>query len=185
MGLLTRWRFVCALLVAAPLIAGFIERSAMSQGEASVPLEPGRVTGGQPAGLFYRVEIAVVGPRRVDTKTWLFLPGQRVSRVYPHGGSGAFDPSCCSPDTCGSYQIGASQLSVRWDGGRVIQWAFAPSADGISLDGAVYRPARVMTVAALVGRWADAGDGGSNVYAFDGSGRFSFGTGQGGLTGTY
>jgi hypothetical protein len=133
--------------------------------------------------LFYRVEVTVVGPRRVDTKTWLFLPGQRVSRVYPYGG--AFDPSRCGPDTCGSYQIGASQLAVRWDGGRVNQWAFAASADGISLDGAVYRPARGMTGAALIGRWADAGDGGSNVYAFDGNGRFSFGTGHGGLTGTY
>jgi hypothetical protein len=42
-----------------------------------------------------------------------------------------------------------------------------------------------MTAPALIGRWADAGDGGSNVYTFDSSGRFSFGTGDRGLAGTY
>jgi hypothetical protein len=188
MALFTRRRFVAALLgdltmrLPAP-VAGVIVAPAMSRAEGPVPLEPGRMTAGRPAGLFYRVEVARAGPRRVETKTWLFLPGQRVSRVYPYGG--AFDPSRCGPDTCGSYQIAASQLAVRFDGGRVLRWTFAANADGISLDGAAYRPADVMTEAALVGRWADAGDGGSNVYAFDGDRRFSFGTGQGGLTGTY
>jgi len=156
-----------------------------SGAEARVPLEPGRIAGAQPAGLFYRVEVAAAGPRRVDTKTWLFLPGSRVSRVYPYGGTGTFDPSRCSPDTCGAYQIGAGKLTVRWDGGRVDQWAYAATSEGISLDGTLFRPARAMTAVSLVGRWGEAGDGGANVYAFDGSGRFSFGVGDRGLTGTY
>jgi hypothetical protein len=176
MALLTRRRFVAAL------VAGVSHASAMSQAEAQAPLEPGHITGGQPAGLFYRVEVAVVGPRRVDTRTWLFLPLQRVSRVYPYGA--VFDPARCSGDTCGSYQIAGVQLAVRWDGGRVLQWAVAATAEGITLDGALYRPARPMTGAALVGRWVDGA--GSNVYVFDANGRFSFGAlGGGGLTGTY
>jgi hypothetical protein len=62
--------------------------------------------------------------------------------------------------------------------------AFAATAEGVTLDGALYRPARSMTGAALVSRWVDGA--GSNVYMFDANGRFSFGTlGGGGLTGTY
>lgn len=174
MALLTRRRFVCAL------IAGLRQASVMSSAEAQTALEPGRVAGAQLAGLFYRVAVATVGPRRVDTRTWLFLPGSRVSRVYPFGG--VFDPARCSGDTCGAYQIGGGQLTVRWDGGRTLQWAFAATADGISLDGAPFRPARPMTGAALVGRWSDEG---GNTYVFDGTGRFSFGAGSGGLTGAY
>jgi hypothetical protein len=123
MALFMRRRFLAALLgdlttrLPAP-VAGVAP--AMSRAEGLVPLEPGRITAAQPAGLFYRVEVARAGPQRIETKTWLFLPGQRVSRVYPYGG--AFDPSRCGPDTCGSYQIDASQLAVRFDGGRVLQW---------------------------------------------------------------
>jgi hypothetical protein len=148
-----------------------------------VRLEPGRCVGDVPLGLFYRVEMVVFGPRRVDAKTWLFLPGQRVSRVYPYGGTGAFDPSGCSGDTCGSYEISGGKLIVRWDGGRVMGWTFAASAEGINLDGVLYRPARPMSEAALAGRWAD--DSASNVYTFDSNGVFTFGADQGGLGGTY
>jgi hypothetical protein len=42
-----------------------------------------------------------------------------------------------------------------------------------------------MTAASLVGRWSDAGNGGSNIYTFDGNGRFSFGTSARALPGTY
>jgi hypothetical protein len=42
-----------------------------------------------------------------------------------------------------------------------------------------------MTEASLVDRWADAGDGDSKVYTFDGNGRFSFGLDDRGLVGTY
>jgi hypothetical protein len=129
--------------------------------------------------------VTATGSSRVDTRTWLFLPGNRVSRVYPFGGTGVFDPSRCSGDTCGSCQIKGAQLSVRWDGGRVDQWTFAASAEGIRLDGRLFRPARAMTAALLVGRWSDAGNGGSNIYTFDNNGRFSFGTSARALPGTY
>jgi hypothetical protein len=152
---------------------------------ADTPLETGRIVGGQPLGLFYAVEVAGIGERRVGTATWLFLPGNRVSRVYPFGGTGLFDSSRCSDDTCGSYQLGAGQLVVRWDGGRVDQWAFAATGEGIRLDGGLYRPARAMTAASLVGRWSDAGYSGSNIYTFDGNGQFSFGTSGDALTGSY
>src|SRR5262245_12026846 len=97
MALLTRMRFISAL------IAGLGQVAAMSGAEAQAPLEPGRISDGQLAGLFYQVAVASVGPRRVDTRTWLFLPGQRVSRVYPFGS--VFDPSRCSADTCGSFWV--------------------------------------------------------------------------------
>ncbi|HJQ57737.1 MAG TPA: hypothetical protein VJ890_12560 [Vineibacter sp.] len=108
--------------------------------------------------------------------TWLFLPGNRVSRVYPYGGTGLFDPGRCSDDTCGDYQIEGARLSVRWDGGRVDQWTFAASAEGISLDGRLFRPARAMTAESLIGRWSDTS---SNVYTFNGNGQFSFGGSSG------
>jgi hypothetical protein len=174
-----------ALFTMATLVAGpFVSQPAMSA-EARIALETGRIVGGQPVGLFYYVQVTPAGSSRVDTKTWLFLPGNRVSRVYPYGGTGAFDPSRCSGDTCGSYQIKGAQLSVRWDNGRVDQWTYAASAEGIRLEGSLYRPARPMTAASLAGRWSDAGYGGSNIYTFDGNGRFSFGTSARALPGTY
>jgi len=63
-----------------------------------------------------------------------------------------------------------------------MDWAFAATAEGLSLDGQLFRPARTMTGAALPGRWAD--DSG-NVYTFDSKGAFSFGTDHKALTGTY
>lgn len=174
MALFTRRTFVSAL------VTGLGQVVAMSGAEAQAPLEPGRISDGLLAGLFYRVAVATVGPRRVDTRTWLFLPGRRVSRVYPFGG--VFDPSRCSADTCGRYEIARAQFAVRWDGGRVDQWVFAKTGDSISLDGAPFRPARAMPGTALVGQWSDEQN---NVYVFDGSGRFSFGAGGRGLTGTY
>ena len=151
------------------------------------PIEPGQITSGMPFGLFYRIEVVAGGARRVDTKTWLFHSGNRVARVYPMGGLGAFDAPRCNPDTCGHREIGAGQLTVRWDGGRVDQWAFATAGGNITLDKAEFRPARPVAANALVGRWSSAGEGGSNVYQFDGDGRFRFGAGgsSSGLTGTY
>ncbi|MBM3783520.1 MAG: hypothetical protein FJW30_04120 [Acidobacteria bacterium] len=156
-------------------------------GQAQVPIEAGRVSDGQPSGLFYRVEVAMTGARRVDTKTWLFLPGNRVGRVYPFGGTGALDTSRCNPDTCGYRETGGGKLTVRWDGGRVDQWTFATAGGNIILDNVEFRPARPVAASALVGRWSSAGEGGSNVYQFDGNGRFRFGAGgsSSGLTGTY
>ena len=154
----------------------------MPNSPSDIPLEPGHFAGDIPLGLFYRVEVTAFGPRRVDAKTWLFLPDRRVSRVYPFGGTGSFDQSRCGPDTCGSYEVGAGRMIVRWDGGRQMDWAFEATREGISLDGQLFRPARPMTGAAIPGRWADAG---GNVYVFDSNGAFSFGTDHKALPGTY
>lgn len=179
-----RLAFASIMLVTL-LVSLFAPQSAMAA-EARIPFEPGRIVGGQPLGLFCKVQVTAFGSSRVDTRTWLFLPGNRVSRFYPYGGTGLFDPSRCSADTCGSYQIRGGQLSVRMDSGNVFQWTFAASAEGIRLDGDLYRPARPMTAASLVGQWTDEGGAtGANIYTFDGKGRFSFGTRHHALAGTY
>jgi hypothetical protein len=177
--------FLDSIAIASDASAGTAPTAGSVAAAAETPLEAGRIVGGQPIGLFYAVEVAGIGPRRVDAAVWLFLPGNRVSRVYPFGGTGLFDASRCSGDTCGTYQLGGGQLAVRWDGGRVDRWTFAATGEDIALDGRLYRPARAMTAASLVGRWSDAGDAGSNIYTFDGHGRFSFGTSSGALTGSY
>ncbi|MGC4097270.1 MAG: DUF5640 domain-containing protein [Nitrospira sp.] len=62
-------------------------------------------------------------------------------------------------------------------------WPFEMIADGIQLNNSTFRPARPMTVAALVGKWSAAA---GNVYTFDADGGFSFGAGSApGLRGTY
>ena len=145
-------------------------------------IESGRFAANQITGLFCAVEVNVTGSRRVDTRTWLFLPGNRISSVYPFGG--VFDPARCSGDTCGTYTIGSGQISVRWDGGRVDQLPLELAGeDSIRLNGKLFRPARVVTSESLVGRWGDAS---SNIYTFDANGRFNFGTGSSlGLGGAY
>lgn len=173
-----------SLVFLAVLSAGAAGLTAVMPPQAPIPLDAGRIAAGQPAGLFYRIEANLIGSGRVETRTWLFLPGNRVSRFHPLGGA-LFDPSRCNPDTCGTYQIGGGQLSVRWDGGSTTQWTFAADAEGIRLDGTLHRPARAMTPAALVGRWSSGRGGVANIYTFDGNGRFSFGTSSSPLTGTY
>ncbi|MEZ4416700.1 MAG: hypothetical protein R3E10_13210 [Gemmatimonadota bacterium] len=154
---------------------------------AGVPIEPGRVVNALPSGLFYRVEVDIAGGRGIETNTWLFMPGQRVSRFHPLGGSGVFDPSRCNPDTCGTYEISSGKLTVRWDGGSTQEWTFTATADGVRLDGQQYRPVRAVRAESLAGRWTDArsGDIGVNTYTFDRGGRFSFGDGRSALTGSY
>ena len=146
-----------------------------AQAQSPVPIEPGRLVGHQPLGLFYQIEVET--SRRVYTRTWLFLPGNRISRAYLSGG-GTFDPSRCSPDTCGTCAFSAGQITVRWDGGNVDQWPFGLSADGIRLNNLTFRPARPMTAASLVGKWSGAN---LNAYTFEPNGRFNFS----GLGGTY
>ncbi len=173
----------CSLVLTA-LSVGAFGFSPVTSVQAPIPLDTGRIAAGQPAGLFYRIEANLIGSGRVETRTWLFLPGNRVSRFHPLGGA-LFDPSRCNPDTCGTYQVGGGQLSVRWDGGSTTQWTFAADAEGIRLDGTLHRPARAMTPAALVGRWSSGRGGIANIYTFDGNGQFSFGTSSSPLTGTY
>ena len=155
------------------LLTGIAWCCVVVRAQSPVPIEPGRLGGNQPAGLFYQIDVET--SRRVYTRTWLFLPGNRISRAYLLGG-GTFDTSRCSPDTCGTFDISSGQITVRWDGGSVDQWPFGLSADGIRLNNSTFRPARPMTAASLIGKWS-----GANVYTFDANGRFSFG----GLGGAY
>lgn len=147
-----------------------------------VPIPPAGFENNRPVGLFFRMEVNMQSGARLEAKPRLFLPGNRFARTFPFGGGATFDPAArCNPDTCGSYQIEAGTLTVRWDNGRVDRWAFATNAEGITLDGTLFKPARAMTEAALVGEWAEAGDTGnssSNVYRFERGGAFTFGTAQ-------
>ena len=136
----------CSMLFRTLLMAGIAWGCVEARAQSPVPIEPGRVVENQPAGLFYQIDVET--SRRVFTRTWLFLPGNRISRVYLYGG-GTFDSSHCSPDTCGTYTIGAGQITVRWDGGSVDQWPFALSAEGLRLNNSRFRPARPMTVTSL------------------------------------
>ena len=132
-------------------------------------------------GLFYRLEVNLQSGARLEAKTRLFLPLNRITRTFPYGGGDTFDRSRCNPDMCGSYQLEAGTLSVRWDNGQVDRWAYAATPEGITLDGTLFRPARPMTEAALIGEWTGAGDTGnpsSNVYKFQRGGKFTFGTAQ-------
>lgn len=160
---------------------------AADHGDARVPIEPGTVIDGRPAGLFYRVEVDVTGSRGVETSTWLFLPNGRVSRFHPMGGSGLFEPSRCNPDTCGSFEARGGELVMRWDNGTVHSWTLAVTADGVRLDGREFRRARSIRAQTLVGEWSDgrAGLGGANLYTFGADGRFTFGTASSGLDGTW
>ena len=153
---------------------------AMAHAESPILIEPGRLVDDQPTGLFYKIDVETSG--RVNTRTWLFLPENRITRVHPYGGR-MFDPSRCSPDTCGSYAISSKKITVHWDGGSLENWTFETTTDGIQLNNSAFRPARPMTAAALIGKWSAAG---GNVYRFDANGRFSFGADSApGLGGTY
>jgi hypothetical protein len=139
---------------------------AMAHAESPILIEPGRLVDDQPTGLFYKIDVETSG--RVNTRTWLFLPENRITRVHPY---------------CGSYAIRSKKITVHWDGGSVENWPFETTTDGIQLNNSAFRPARPMTAAALIGKWSAAG---GNVYTFDANGRFSFGAGSApGLGGTY
>lgn len=161
-------------------MAGILWSYAVAHAESLIPIEPGRLVGDQPTGLFYQINVEISSG--VYTRTWLFLTENRINRVHPYGG-GMFDPSRCSPDTCGSYAISSKKITVHWDGGSVDNWRFETTTDSIQLNNSMFRPARLMTAAALIGKWSAAG---GNVYIFDANGRFSFGAGSApGLGGTY
>ncbi len=155
---------------------------------SAVRIAPAGFAGDRPTGLFYRVVVATVGGAAVELETRLFLEGKRIARVFPFGGGDVFDPARCSPDTCGTYELEARTFSVRWDGGRIDRWAYERTAEGLRLDGTPFRPARALTVAALVGEWSGGQSGGSavaNLYRFEPGGRFWFGSGTTGFGGRY
>ena len=115
-------------------------------------------------------------------RTLLFLPGNRIVRTHPYGGGDFFDPSRCNPDMCGHYELAGDRMTLTWDDGRVDQWRYAASPDGVDLDGDRYRPARPVSAEELLGSWEDTP---GNAYVFSGDGTFAFGPGAGGATGRY
>lgn len=156
--------------------------------EQSIPIAAGAFDEDRPVGLFYRLKVDLMSGGRLEVRTLLFLAGNRIARTFPFGGGGAFDPSRCNPEMCGSYQPGADEITVRWDDGQVDRWRYGRTAEGFELDGDSYKPARPLTEADLIGTWAGAGSTGNpseNVYTFDPGGTFTFGAGPGGVGGCY
>ena len=154
----------------------------------TLPIAHADAANGPPVGLFYRVAVGALSGGRVDVETRLFLAGNRVTRTFPFGGGDTFDAARCAPDTCGTYELGNEMLVVRWDGGRTDRWLFQRTAEGISLDGTTFRPARPISETALVGEWSggqDVGNPFANVYRFQRDGAFSFGSGQTRVAGRY
>ena len=149
---LTRWRFV------GTLVAGVSQACPMSPAEAQAPLEPGRITGGLPAGLFYRVEVAVVGPRprrtaRSDRPARLHdrgragrpVGGRRgLERVYMFDANGRFSfGTLGGGGLTGTYQLQGFALTLTFaDGDTRRRTLFVASAGEpvglISVEGEVY-----------------------------------------------
>lgn len=154
--------------------------------EQSIPIAPGGFDQDRPAGLFYRLKVDLMSGGRLEVRTLLFVAGVRIVRSFPYGG--AFDPSRCNPDMCGSYRHDEGQITVRWDDGQEDRWRYGRTPEGFELDGDSFKPAHPLTEAALIGTWAGAGNVGSsaeNVYTFASDGTFTFGTGHGGTGGRY
>ncbi|HET7231103.1 MAG TPA: hypothetical protein VFJ16_13915 [Longimicrobium sp.] len=163
------------------------ERMTPSSGQP-IPVAAASFNADQPAGLFFRLMADFVSGGRLEVRTLLFLPGNRIARNFPFDGGGAFDPSRCNPDMCGSYEHEAGQIVVRWDDGRVDRWPYGRTAEGFELDGSTFKPARPLTEAELSGAWAGAGNTGNpleNVYTFEPGGTFTFGAAHGGSGGRY
>ncbi len=153
-----------------------------------VAVASGSVTGGVPAGLFYRVTAGFTRFSRVTAETRLFLPGNRIVRTFPYGGGDTFAMSRCLPDTCGTYRIDGDFLTVNWANRPIERWTFGLAREGIELDGATFRPVRSVTREALLGEWSDAGSDGNpyaNVYRFSQNGTFTFGSSSTPLTGRF
>ncbi len=141
-------------------------------------LAAGGIDRDRPTGLFYRLQTNFTSGPRMEAEARLFLPGNRIARVFPFGGGNSFDVSRCSPDTCGSYQLSASKLAVRWDNGQVDAYTYKTTADGIQLDSELFKFARPVAESDLVGKWVGAGGSGdafANVYTFGRDGTFAFG----------
>jgi hypothetical protein len=147
-----------------------------------------RIENNAPAGLFYQLQTDFTGGARLETEARLFLPGNRIARLFPFGGGDTFDLSRCSPDTCGSFKLESGRLTISWDNGQVDRHAYAASADSIQLDGRAFKFARPVAESALAGEWRGAGSTGasfSNVYRFERNGRFTFGAAGSALGGRY
>jgi hypothetical protein len=140
--------------------------------------------GDHPLGLFYRLQVGI-GTTQMETRTRIFLPGQRVVRFYPFGGGNTIDLGRCNRDTCGSYQVEGAWLTVRWDTADSERLSFERAGDGFTLDGETYQPARGISTAEAVGDWVNPGNAGN---AFDtalrlrADGSFEWGAGSAATT---
>ncbi len=174
---------------ATPADAGITAPSAAPAGRASrAHVGAARMENNTPAGLFFELQTDFTGGGRLETDTRLFLPGNRIDRLFPFGGGDTFDLSRCSPDTCGSFKLESGTLTVRWDNGQVDRHVYAASADSIRLDNRAYKFARPVAASVLVGEWKGAGSAGasfSNVYKFERNGRFTFGAAGSVIGGRY
>jgi len=177
------------LVLAQPAKPGTKAVSAMTPpSDQVIPIASAASDQDRPAGLLYRLNVGLASGTRLEVRTLLFLTGNRIARTFPFGGGDAFDQSRCNPDMCGSYQLDASQITVRWDDGRVDRWPYRRTAEGFEIDGSNYKPARPVTQAALIGTWAGAavtGNASENVYTFGPDGAFTFGAGRLGVRGRY
>lgn len=154
----------------------------------SIPIATAGFDQGRPAGLFYRLKVDLTSGTRLEVRTFLFMAGNRMTRTFPSGGGDVFDPSRCNPDMCGSYQFDADQIAVRWDNGQVDRWPYRRTAEGVDLDGSIFKPARPLTGAVLIGTWGGAATTGNpteNVYAFNPDGTFTIGAGRSSVGGRY
>ncbi len=170
------------------MVGSHLVAAALAMLMTQTPIVPGTFEQQRPAGLFYRLKVDLTSGGRLEVRTLLFLPGNRISRTFPFGGADAFDASRCNPDMCGSVQWEPTQLTVRWDNGQTDRWTYRQTTEGIDVDGDSFKPARAVSAATLAGTWAGAGSTGNsmqNVYKFGADGSFTFGTGSGGVGGRY
>jgi hypothetical protein len=130
----------------------------------------------RPRGLFYRLQVGL-GTTQMETRVLIFLPSQRLLRVYPFGDGNTIDVGRCNPDTCGSYQIDGDRLSVRWDDGNTQRLSLARSGEGFLLDGDSYQPARAVGAAEAVGEWADPAAASATRLRLRADGGFEWGSG--------
>lgn len=135
--------------------------------------------GDHPHGLFYRLQ-AGLGTVRLETR--IFLAAQRVLRMYPFGGGNTIDLARCNNDTCGSYQVDGTWLTVRWDNGNTQRLRFERGGDGFTLDGETFQPARGISAAEAVGDWVNPGSGFDTALRLKSDGSFEWGAGSNATT---
>ena len=182
--------FILALSAIAAFAHTVAAQRPTQSGSAArtLPIVAGAFDGTRPVGLFQRYMVSFSGGNRIEIRTLLFLSGSRITRTLPVGRGDVFDLARCNPDMCGTWQMAGEQLSVRWDNGSTDSWSFRRTADGVEVDGALYRPARALSQAVLAGTWKGAqtsGDPTENVYTFLPNGTFTLGAAGKRLSGRY
>ncbi len=158
--------------------SGATATSSSAREGGRTPIPAAGFEGSQPRGLFYRLRSG--GSSRMETQTRLFLPPNRILLVSPMGSGERIDLARCSPDTCGTYTVAGGFLMVRWDNNATQRLRFVRSADGFTLDGDTFQPARPVAAAEIVGSWGDPSNAGSSASGlkFSVDERFEWGAGS-------